>query len=580
MTTCDSLQLARAISARSRLPDSAGRQPRCGRTLHIGFFFDGFARHLEQDLKENRASNIARLFLAHLDSEYDNEFHLYRAAYLSGLGADYDASLGAQANGMARTQLDTMSDIPTDVAIAQGLEAVKDNLSGNSAWQRVKHDLNGLVDKPRDAFKVFGDVAINATAEALEPIRDSRWAAHLLKTGASTRLEGALEWLDRHISEIRASADIPLHTIKVSVFGFDFGATLARAFVHALYERCEKQGDHYLYRQARVEVVFAGLFDAIDRSAAELPPLEFFLPATNAMKDGGLIHPEVKAVLHLVAAHERRFYRRARLLGETRRHWHEELMPGVSEDVGGGIAPGDYKPGIQLALTSLLRMHKAAFESGVAIPSLEELPAKGAITASLFRLDDAVPALVRRYQRLLGAPTPGHEGFIRHMRCYIRWLAGLWHDYQRELKSLGEQEDALHQRQFSSHSTMTRLFGQTTESSHQRQQRMDETQTLRQRREALREQHSWLEEVDKEARGIKSRLSAYGARAAGSERQLEVWLALLGEWEANPPAPLHRDMDELFSRYVNDHLALSEMQRVIRSMTGELFFAIRGFDKP
>ncbi len=138
----------------------------------------------------------------------------------------------------------------------------------------------------------------------------------------------------------------------------------------------------------------------------------------------------------------------------------------------------------------------------------------------------------------------------------------------------------MHQRQFSSHSTMTRLFGQTTESSHQRQQRMDETQTLRQRREALREQHSWLEEVDKEARGIKSRLSAYGARAAGSERQLEVWLALLGEWEANPPAPLHRDMDELFGRYVHDHLALSEIQRVIRSMTGELFFAIRGFDKP
>jgi hypothetical protein len=34
MTTCDSLQLARAISARSRLPDPAGRQPRCGRTLH------------------------------------------------------------------------------------------------------------------------------------------------------------------------------------------------------------------------------------------------------------------------------------------------------------------------------------------------------------------------------------------------------------------------------------------------------------------------------------------------------------------------------------------------------------------
>src|SRR5690606_37400773 len=117
MTTCDSLQQAQAIGARSRLPDSISLQLACGRTLHMGFFFDGFARNLEQDQQENRVSNIARLFLAHQDPEFDNEFHLYRAAYLSGLGADYDASLGARANGVARTMLDEMAGVTADVKL-------------------------------------------------------------------------------------------------------------------------------------------------------------------------------------------------------------------------------------------------------------------------------------------------------------------------------------------------------------------------------------------------------------------------------------------------------------------------------
>lgn len=577
MTTCDSLQRAQAIGARSRLPDSISRQLACGRTLHMGFFFDGFARNLEQDLKENRVSNIARLFMAHQDPEFDNEFHLYRAAYLSGLGADYDASLGARANGVARTMLDKMADIPADVAVDQGLEAAKDKLSGNSAWQRVKQDLNHLLDKPGNAFKVFKDLAINAAAEAFETSRDSRWAGHVLKTGASTRLEGALAELDATIDKAR-SEKIPLRTIKVSVFGFDFGATLARVFIRALFERCEKRGDIYLYRQAQVEVVFAGLLDAVDRSAPEVPPLEFFLLATNAMEDGGLIHPDVKAVLHLVAAHERRFYRRARLLGETRRHWREELMPGVSEDVGGGIAPGEYKPTIQLALTSLLRMYKAAVEAGAALPNLDELAQKDAEIAALFKVDAAVPNLVARYQQRVAADTPGHQGFVQHMRHYIRWLAIGWHNYQRELKELDQREDELHQRQFARSSGVARLLGQSTESAYERQLRLSETRKLQQRRETLHEQNGWLEEVNKEARSLKSRLQAYGSRAAGTQQQLKVWLELLEEWDS--PGQLPQPIHELFSLHVHDQLSLHEAQRLVRSFTGELYFAIRGFDLP
>jgi hypothetical protein len=52
----------------------------------MGFFFDGFARNLEQDRQENRVSKIARLSMAHHEPDHDDDFTLYRKAYLPGLG--------------------------------------------------------------------------------------------------------------------------------------------------------------------------------------------------------------------------------------------------------------------------------------------------------------------------------------------------------------------------------------------------------------------------------------------------------------------------------------------------------------
>lgn len=44
MTNQNGVSLAQAVSSRSRLTETA---PACGKTLHIGFFFDGFSRHPE-----------------------------------------------------------------------------------------------------------------------------------------------------------------------------------------------------------------------------------------------------------------------------------------------------------------------------------------------------------------------------------------------------------------------------------------------------------------------------------------------------------------------------------------------------
>ena len=581
MNQCDSLSLARSISSRSRVPESL--YPTCGATLHIGFFFDGFARHRENDMADNKCSNIARLFVAHKEAESDDNFNIYRRIYLSGLGADYDATFGATAQGSVDTAQGKISDIPAEVTGDQVLQGVRDSWHGNSWWQRLQRQLGELRQNPLKGLKIFKDAAINTVAEVSAPIRDSRWAASLLKTGVDTRLQGALEELDAVIEKTNQGS-IPLRTIKISVFGFDFGATLARAFVHTVFERSQKQGNDQVYRQARIEVVFAGLFDAVDRTSAEVPPLEFFLPTTNALDDGGLIHPEVKALLHLVAAHERRFYRRARLLGDQRRGWREELMPGVSEDIGGGIAPGEQKPSNELALVSLHRMYRAAYSAGVSLFPLQELGEKDFNIAKLFIFNDKTPnqqgaqSLTARYRRLLGHQTPGHDGFLLNMRYYIRWLANIWQAYKAELQQLDDREDSLYQSQFSDSSWLAKTLGLGSETARQREIRLEQTSAIHQRRAELHNHFRWLSEVDEEARDMRNRLRIYRTRAAGTRQQLEVWLVLLTEWFE--PSPLEPEIADLFSFFVHDQQVLSNTQRTARWWSGENFFDIRGFDSP
>lgn len=576
MTTC-TLDKAQAIAARSRSSTGKGAVAPCGRTLHLGFFFDGFARDLEKDRTENRISNIGRLYSAHPHIEPDDEFTAYRRFYLTGLGADYNADGSTIANGAARTASASLGDLPKDLATDEAIEGAKDTLEGRNWWERLGRDLDELVDQPQKGLKVLKDAVLGSTLEGWAPLRDNSIVGMLMKTGADIRLEGALARFRKDLKEVRSASDIPLRWIRVSVFGFDFGATLARAFLHALLEE-DTPG-------AELQLVFAGLFDGVDRSAASNPILEHFLPFRNDLDDGGLVPKEVQTVLHLIAAHERRFYRRARLLGRLQRGWREQLMPGVSEDIGGGLAPGEQKPSAELALASLHRMYRTACQAGVPFPPLEQLPEISARTAALFVFNDrmhrhSAATLAERYLRGSGHARPGREGFTAHMRLYIRWLAGLWRDYQVSLRTLGEEEDRLHASRFSG-GGIGGLLGVPHESDTQRKQRLLRTQALREERNTLQQRFSWLEEVDEEARSLRNRHQVYGLRAAGgSLEHFQMQQALLGEWFATQPARLDPAVRALFAYFMHDKLVLSTAQRTAKSLSGENFFAIRGFDLP
>lgn len=103
------------------------------------FIFDGFGRNLEEDMGENRVSNIGKLFLAHeldLPNTPSDDFNAYRKTYLSGLGADFDASLGIQVGGNLNRAVSEVTDIPGDIAGDQALKGARDDLAGRS-WRTL-----------------------------------------------------------------------------------------------------------------------------------------------------------------------------------------------------------------------------------------------------------------------------------------------------------------------------------------------------------------------------------------------------------------------------------------------------------
>lgn len=572
----------------------------CARTLKVGFFFDGFGRHRIKDMQTGRVSNIGKLFLVHPDDQADEPSFSYRAFYASGLGEDFSADLNVTASSALTSFGASASEVPADQAKEQAIESAKDALDPKrNWWERISRNLKSLLHNPLKLAGLLKGAAIDASLEALAPVRDSRFAAELLKTGADTRIQGAIDFLNEAIRKVEAQRDQPpLKHIELTVYGFDYGATLARAFLHELLSRepQAKEGP-YRYQGKALNILFAGLFDGVDRSHADFP---LPLPLRTVLDDGGPLPERVQQALHLVAGHERRFYRRARLLGNSRTHWREKWVPGVSEDVGGSLLPGEQKPSAELALVSLHEMYHAARRAGAPFPSLEELPLTDRKVAELFVFNDhfnnvSAKGLSRHYEREAqaslaevrafkpvyanGPMRREQQLFAAHMRVYIRWLAALWRPYQARLRQLNEEEDRLRAGALGS---MSGMLGISRESAVQRQAREKRLQAISQESTQLRADLGWLEVVDDEATGMRAALDnpVRGWRAAGTREQADLWVVLLHAWFDEPSKAISEPIHRLFGHFVHDRLAVGVAQRSVKQLSGQEFFDIRGFDLP
>ncbi|MDQ9204068.1 DUF2235 domain-containing protein [Cronobacter sakazakii] len=83
-------------------------------------------------------------------------------------------------------------------------------------------------------------------------------------------------------------------------------------------------------------------------------------------------------------------------LGSNHPRHREELMPGCSEDIGGGLKPGEQKPSAELCRVALQRMYREATIAGVPFPDFRTLRQDNPVIAEYFIMQDNVKKRVRR----------------------------------------------------------------------------------------------------------------------------------------------------------------------------------------
>ncbi|MBP5980327.1 MAG: DUF2235 domain-containing protein [Halomonas sp.] len=507
------LECIQAFNSRSEGSNSIFFGAKCQKVIDIGFFFDGISRNLTDDVLTDKISNIAAMFETHPFEQDDQVGSAFRKHYYSGLGTSFDSSISADVVGAANRVPGEAVGTGEGQLRSSATDAAKEVLSGGGSgrWYEVfTRSFKVSITQPWNWVKAARDGAVRTGIEAIAPIRDTPVAASLLMSGSHTRLSSAVRDFQSSVADVKQNSELPLTRIRVSVFGFDFGAAMAKAFVRRLLDEvCDQDGERFVYQDSDVEVVFVGLLDCVDRTHAEMGLLDWFHPLSPVLDDGGELHPGCQRVLHLIAAHERRFYRRCRPLGGQNSQWHEELCPGISEDIGGGLAADEQKTSAELSRAALHRMYRRATIAGVPFPPLDSLVNKGRRFAQMFELNDEIegyslPALARHYQRLTNSrQNPTDENFRSHTLVYLAWLAQRFRDYQDTLAALEAREDALPNRYY--HRTIGSLVasvsGSREEWSIQTAERAEVDAAL----STLKQAWGWLEDVDDEAADIRRR---------------------------------------------------------------------------
>lgn len=462
------MDLDAIIAAANRAQQSCDyRLGNCSRVLHIGFFFDGVGHNIEQDASANRLSNVARLFRAYPALEDSLPEATYSKFYISGLGTSFDETTAERLQGMMDKSLNSLLDDLKDKPLDMAKDAFQSSLGGTSG-KDVLTEMKDTLLTPKGRLGMLKDSAVNAlkwvSIEATPWLRDSAFMAYNFVTGADTRLSSTKARFVRSFEDAVKDGEVPVRLISVSVFGFDMGGTLARQFIDMLLgEICDKKtGGNPAFRGVPVDIVFAGLFDCSrDTPESSDDGLDYAASAVNWLpgpvaKTAGTVGalfgrkylehmsplPEaVKKSLHLVAAHERRRWRCVYRTGREGSGHQEVLMPGCSEDIGGGLKPDVQKPSAELCRVSLRKMYEEAMKATVPFHNLKSLREISATVASYFDMCDGVEnqsagQWVSRYQKAVPDKVLSYPAMNRHLDSYFEWLGKQHYEYKSELRRL------------------------------------------------------------------------------------------------------------------------------------------------
>ncbi|WP_262860956.1 PAAR domain-containing protein [Morganella morganii] len=441
------------------------------RIIHIAFFFDGVGRNAAQDAPQGRLSNIARLFRAYPTQDDDTLTKNCRSFYIPGIGTPFDETAAEKIQGFIDNTLgafgDEMKSKPGDI----GKDAFQSSVNGVSGKDILTQTKNTLLT-PKGVYGELKSSAVSslkkAGIEATPLLRDSEFIAYTELTGADTRLNSAKMRFVQSFEDALKNGTVPVASISVSVFGFDLGGALAREFLDILLgDICENNDDSGpTYRNIPVKIAFAGLFDcsrdsplSSDNGLNYAAAAVAWLPGPLAKVVGAvgsgfgrhyLEHmsplPEVVShSLHLVAAHERRRWKCVYRTGRNTDEHQEILMPGCSEDIGGGLKPGEQKPSAELSRVSLRKMYETARQADVPFPELEKLYEKDVLVWSYFSMNDRVndkpvKEWAEHYQMKVGMEKLSYNAMNRHLDGYFEWLGKQFYEYKSELRRLEKQE--------------------------------------------------------------------------------------------------------------------------------------------
>ncbi|WP_338627908.1 DUF2235 domain-containing protein [Enterobacter sp. JJBC] len=450
-----------AAASRAQQADDAGLG-NCSRVWHVGFFFDGIHRNIDQDAIEARLSNVSRLFRAFPDEEKNTDQDSYNSLYFSGLGTPFNEELSEKLHTIMdsaqSSALNDLKDQPKEIAKDAGLDYLK---SGN--WWEVLKDSGKKLISPSEWKSLVGDVAKNAAKksgiEATPWLRDNPVIADMLVTGVDTRINSAKLRFERFFERTKTNSSVPIKLISISFFGYDVGATLARKFIDMLIDDiCQKQGDKHTYQAIPVEIVFTGLFDCARHTpASNNNGVDWFISAFGGPVKGisvlmgdksvdqeSALPDTVKNALHLVAAHENRPWRSVYCLGGSNNKHKEELLPGCAEDVGGGLKPNEQKPSAELCRVALHRMYRAATMAGVPFPDLQTLDQTDTDVAAYFIMQDkvknkSVAQWTKLYQQAVPFNTVSIGAQNCHLDSYIEWLGRQYYQYRFECMKYEKQ---------------------------------------------------------------------------------------------------------------------------------------------
>ncbi|WP_042291098.1 DUF2235 domain-containing protein [Citrobacter sedlakii] len=449
-----------AAANRAQQAEDAGLG-NCSRVWHVGFFFDGIHRNIEQDAPENRLSNIARLYRAFPSIQQNTPRETYDAFYISGLGTPFNETLVEKLHTVMDSGLDSIKDNLKEQPGEMAKDAGMDSIKGNNWYEVLKNQGKKLLN-PTEWKKLASDTtkkaAKKSVIEATPWLRDNPVIADMLVTGADTRIASTKISFEEGYKEAVKKSPVPIRLISVSLFGFDLGATLARKFLDSLLKDiCQKEGDKYTYQGIPVDIVFTGLFDCSRRtSASNNNGVDYFISAFGGPLKGISVFlgdksidqdtPLPKAVkksLHLVAAHETRVWRSLYRTGNNPAH-KEELYPGCAEDIGGGLKPDEQKPSAELCRVALHRMYREATMAGVPFPDFQTLNESNPVVAEYFIIQDnvknqSVLQWAEAYQSALPFTLLSTASQNRHLDSYIDWLGRQYYQYRTECMKYEKQ---------------------------------------------------------------------------------------------------------------------------------------------